>query len=297
MKTFALIGAAGYVAERHLAAIKDVGGDLVAAMDYHDSVGILDHYFPKAEFFTGYRSLCEFLVDRRERGCPVNYVSICSPNYCHYEHCDMSLWVGADVICEKPLVLNPNEIDRLKKAQQNNGGLIHPVLQLRYHPDLIELKKSLYPTLLGIPITSDLTRKRVEIYYVTPRGPWYHKSWKGSTEKSGGIITNIGIHLFDMVIWIFGPVKSYKVHYRNQIKAEGTIEFERATVNWFLSIDASDSRSAHRSITVDDKMISFDNVFTELHTEVYQNIIDGKGFDIEDARPSIELVYKLRNAQ
>lgn len=300
MKRFALTGVAGYVAPRHLKAIKDTGNDLIAAMDTHDSVGILDRFFPHASFFTEFERFDRHLEMLR-RG-PVdnwiNYISICSPNHLHDAHIRLALRVGANAICEKPLVLNPWNLDALQELEQENAGKINTVLQLRIHPALIELKNSLEKDRSG-------KKHQVRLTYITSRGIWYHHSWKGVKEKSGGIATNIGIHFFDLLIWLFGDVQKSVVHYTDNEKTGGYIELKNAEVQWFLSIDRNDlpqeavsqGKPTFRSITVDGQEVQFSDGFTDLHTKVYEEILAGRGFGIEDARASIQLAHQIRNTE
>jgi UDP-N-acetyl-2-amino-2-deoxyglucuronate dehydrogenase len=299
MLNFALIGASGYIAPRHLHAIADTGNQLVAAIDPHDSVGILDSFFPDARFFTEIERFDRFLEKMRiaKEDRRVDVVSVCSPNYLHDAHCRLGLRVGANVICEKPLVLNPWNLDQLQQIEQEHEGKINNVLQLRLHPSLLELKKQLVNS-------QNKTKHDVVITYITPRGAWYDISWKGSPEKSGGIATNIGIHLFDMCHWLFGSIQSSAVHYRSPKKSMGFVEFQNANVRWFLSLDRSDlpesgvdgGNPAFRSILIDGEERMFSAGFTDLHTRVYEEILAGRGFGIEEARPSLELVHSIRNA-
>lgn len=298
---FALIGAAGFVAPRHIEAIHATGNELVAALDPHDSVGILDRYFPRCEFFTEFERFDRHLEKLRRQSNCVDYVSICSPNYLHDAHCRLALRVGAHAICEKPLVLNHWNLDQLLEIENESDKKIYNVLQLRLYPELIELKKELIDD-----------SHIVDIKYITPRGKWYHTSWKGNVEKSGGLITNIGIHLFDMVLWLFGGLQDLEILVNKNDKVSGTLVLEKARVTFLLSTDFEDlpsgllstdfenlpsGKSSYRSIIIDDKPLIFDKLFTDLHTKVYEDILNGGGFGIEDARPSIELVGKLRREQ
>jgi UDP-N-acetyl-2-amino-2-deoxyglucuronate dehydrogenase len=292
-----LIGAAGYVAPRHLKAIHDTGNQLVAALDPSDSVGVLDRYFPEALFFTEPERFERFLEMRRHSsvGDPVEYVGICSPNYLHDAHIRMALRSRADVICEKPIVINPWNMDALGEIEQETGRRVYTVLQLRLHPALVELKRSL---------ESDPNRQRVDVCltYVTQRGPWYDISWKGSPEKSGGVAMNIGVHLFDLCLWLFGPMHESFVHLSSPRRMAGALELEWASVRWFLSIERDDvpeeylqkEQTAYRSMTIGGEEVEFSSGFTDLHTEVYRRALSGQGLGIEDARPSIELVYAIR---
>ena len=287
---FALIGAAGFVAPRHMAAINDTGNRLVAALDPHDSVGILDKYSPECKFFTEFERFDRYLEKLRRRGAGVDYVSICSPNYLHDAHCRAALRLGADAICEKPLVLNPWNLDQLSELENDTENKIYVVLQLRLHPTIVSIKENLKNDKIH----------QVNINYVTPRGYWYHSSWKGKREKSGGLITNIGIHLFDMMLWLFGDVDSYEVMANHHDHACGYIFMDNAVVNWSLSTNSDDlpdeNMISYREISIDGTPLRFDNVFTDLHTDVYKDILNGGGFGIEDARPSIELVSKMRGS-
>lgn len=298
MKNFALIGAAGYIAPRHLKAIKDTDNVLIAALDKFDSVGVMDSYFPNADFFIEFERFDRHIEKLKRNGTHLDYVSICTPNYLHDSHIRMALRRGADAICEKPLVLNPWNIDALTDIQNESGNKIHTILQLRLHPSIIALKKK-------VETSSDDQKFDIDLTYITSRGSWYHISWKGDESKSGGIATNIGVHFYDMLSWIFGEVKESQVHLREKSKAAGYLEFSKARVRWFLSIDANDlpeeiSRNGHRtyrSITIDEEEIEFSGGFTELHTESYKNILKGNGFSLEDARKSIEIVHSIRNAE
>ncbi|MEE2705530.1 MAG: Gfo/Idh/MocA family oxidoreductase [Planctomycetota bacterium] len=297
-QTFALIGAAGYIAPRHLQAIHDTGNRLVAAVDPHDSVGILDRYFPETAFFTEIERFDRFLEkNRRDNSVPnVEWVSICTPNYLHDAHVRLALRVGANAICEKPLVINPWNLDALAELEQESGQRIHTVLQLRLHPGLLSLKQEL----ASRPQTS---RADICLTYITSRGRWYDRSWKGSEEKSGGVVMNIGIHFFDALLWLFGPVESSEVHLAQPNKAAGRLELESASVRWFLSVDADDlpvecrklGQSAFRSIKIDGQEIDFTTGFEDLHTALYRETLAGNGFGIVDARSSIELVHGIRH--
>ena len=300
MKNFALTGVAGYVAPRHLKAIKDTGNRLVASCDPHDSVGILDSYFPNSSFFTEIERFDRHLekVRRYNKEDKIDFLSICSPNYLHDAHIRLALRLNADAICEKPLVLKPSNIDTLSELEQETGKKIYNVLQLRVHPAIISLRDE-------IRKSKSKDKYNITLTYITSRGPWYDYSWKGSLEKSGGISTNIGIHFFDMLIWIFGDVQESKVFLSEKNKMSGFVELENAHVNWFLSIDSNDLPAAatekgmttYRSITYNGKEIEFTGGFTDLHTLVYKDILEGNGYGLEDALPSIELVYAIRNAK
>jgi len=293
MSRFALYGAAGYIAPRHLKAIEGVGGDLVAACDPHDSVGILDSAFPECHFFTSPERFDRHLDDLRRDGNPVDIVSVCSPNFLHDVHTRMALGHGAHVICEKPLVINPRGLARLREAEANSAGNIHTVLQLRLLPSLIELREKVAS---GGPYSVDLR-------YVTRRGRWYRYSWKGDEEKSGGILANIGVHFFDLLLWLFGPPTEKPVLCRvERDHAEGFLELERARVAWSLSVREQDlpgeareaGKPSWRLLDIDGERIEFSPGFTELHTEVYRRTLHGDGFTLEDAAPSIHLVHELR---
>ena len=287
---FALIGAAGYVAPRHLKAIRETGNNLLCALDPHDSVGILDRYFPQADFFTEFERFDRH-VDKLRRNPPApDYVSICSPNYLHDAHIRWALRSGADAICEKPLVLNPWNIDMLEQFERETGHRIWNILQMRLHQSVKDIR-----------ITPG-TRHRVSLEYITPRGSWYHHSWKGDVPKSGGIATNIGIHFFDLLISLFGSVESSKVLLLQPDKAKGELILKNADIDWFLSIDASDlptgtrdtGQHTFRRLTVDNRLIDFSAGFEDLHTASYREILANRGFGISDARPAIELVHSLR---
>lgn len=297
-KNFAVIGVGGYIAPRHLQAIKETGNELVAALDPHDSVGILDRYFPEVQFFTEFERFDRYIEKLRQQGedKKIHYVSICSPNYLHDAHIRFALRIGADAICEKPLVLAPWNLQALSKLEKESGKRVFTVLQLRLHPTLFELKKK---------IENEKSERKYEVTltYITPRGPWYHVSWKGDKEKSGGVATNIGVHFFDMLLWIFGVVKEYQVHYLDEKKASGYLELEKANVRWFLSIDKNDlpdkerkDNKAFRLIAIDGIEMEFSEGFTDLHTAVYKDILNGGGFGIKEVGPSIELVHNIRQA-
>ena len=295
MKNFALIGAAGFVAPRHMKAIKETGNNLVAALDKHDNVGILDSYFPNAHFFTEFERFDRHLDKLKRKGQNVDYVSICSPNYLHDSHIRFALKHGADAICEKPLVLNPWNVDALEEIERETGKKIYTILQLRLHPAIIALREK---------IQSGPKDKiyNVDLRYITSRGNWYHVSWKGDQAKSGGIATNIGIHFFDMLIWIFGSVKRNEVKVHEKDHAQGYLELDRARVNWFLSINYDNipdnvkrsGKRTFRTLTIENEELEFSEGFTDLHTLSYQQILGGSGFGIADARPSIEVVHSIR---
>jgi UDP-N-acetyl-2-amino-2-deoxyglucuronate dehydrogenase len=296
MKNFALIGAGGYIAPRHMRAIKDTGNNLLAALDKHDSVGILDSYFPQTEFFVEFERFDRHIEKLKRLGMRTDYVTVCSPNYLHDAHIRFGLRVGADVICEKPLVLNPWNIDGLIEIEKETGRKISTILQLRLHPAIIELREKVRNNSLG-------NKYHIDLRYITSRGHWYHISWKGDPQKSGGIATNIGIHFFDMLIWIFGDVKLNDVYQYTPDTAAGALELEKATVTWFLSIDPNTlpqevkqaGKRTFRSLTIDDEAFEFSEGFTELHTRSYEEILKGNGFPVEEARKSIELVHAIRN--
>jgi UDP-N-acetyl-2-amino-2-deoxyglucuronate dehydrogenase len=300
MKNFAITGVAGYIAPRHLKAIRDTGNALVAAVDPHDSVGVLDQYFADVAFFTEFERFDRHLekLRRDSDSESVDYVSICSPNNLHDAHMRLALRIGADAICEKPLVINPWNLDALQELERETGGRVYTILQLRVHPSLIALKEELVSRPAGV-------RHQVTLRYVTARGPWYRYSWKGDAERSGGVETNIGIHFFDLLMWLFGGVQRSRVTLREPRRAAGRLELEHADVDWFLSIDAADLPNApqpgksttFRSIRVDDKEIEFTEGFTDLHTRVYERTLAGHGFGIDDARPSIELVHRIRTGK
>ncbi len=294
MKKFALIGAAGYVAPRHMKAIKSVGGDLVAAFDPADSVGVIDSHFPDARFFTEFERFDRHIDKIARQGKGVDYVSICSPNYLHDAHARFGLRSGADVICEKPLVLNPWNLDGLAEMEQHTGKRLYTILQLRLHPAILALKARIDALPADQVFEVDLT-------YITSRGAWYFVSWKGDEAKSGGIATNIGVHFYDMLAFVFGDLQTSHVHLRTPAHAAGYLEFKRARVRWFLSVDRNDlpahtpeGQTTYRSITVDGDEVEFSGGFTDLHTLSYQDVLDGGGFGIDVVRPSIELVSKIR---
>lgn len=298
MKNFALIGAAGYIAPRHMEAIKQSGNQLIAAVDIHDSVGIIDSYHPEAAFFTEIERFDRHLelLRRNHLKDKVDYVSICSPNYLHDAHIRMALRVGAHAICEKPLVMTPWNVDGLRLIEQETGQKIYNVLQLRVHDDIVNLKQEL----ANNPSTE---KADIELSYITRRGSWYEYSWKGDHAKSGGVAMNIGIHFFDMLMWLFGPVEHSQLHLDTKSKMAGSIELERARVKWFLSVDGDDlpqgllerGQSAYRSIKIDGKELEFSGGFTDLHNKVYEDILSGGGYGIDAAEPAIQFVYDLQN--
>jgi UDP-N-acetyl-2-amino-2-deoxyglucuronate dehydrogenase len=300
MKNFALIGAAGYIAPRHLKAIKETGNTLHAALDPCDSVGIMDSYFPDAAFFTEPERFDRHLDKMRRNGkLQINYVSICSPNYLHDAHIRMALRNGAHAICEKPIVLNPWNIDALTDIEKETGLKIYTILQLRHHAAIIDLKEK-----IEAERATDKDRTYdVDLTYITSRGVWYHRSWKGDLEKSGGVATNIGIHFFDMLLFIFGPARENIVHVNEADRAAGFLQLENARVRWFLSINRdllpeqakNEGKTTFRSITVNGDEIEFSGGFTDLHTVSYQNILQNKGYGMADARPSVNIVHAIRN--
>jgi len=300
---FAIIGVGGYIAPRHLKAIKETGNRLVAALDVNDSVGILDRFFPEVPFFTEFERFDRYAEKLRRQGGEnkIDYVTICSPNYLHDAHIRFALRIGANAICEKPLVLNPWNLDALQEMEKESGREVNTILQLRVHPALVALHELLQSSIHG----PQAAKHEVVLTYITSRGPWYLNSWKGNHEKSGGVATNIGIHFFDLLIWLFGSVQKNDIHYADTLKTGGCIELEHAKVKWFLSIDRNDlpesatecGLSTFRSITVDGKEIEFSEGFTDLHTVVYQRTLEGNGFGLNDARPAIVLAHNIRHAK
>jgi len=295
VKNFALIGAAGYIAPRHLQAIKETGNNLVAALDKFDSVGIMDSYFPAADFFTEFERFDRHLDKLKRLGQKIDYVSICSPNYLHDSHIRFALRHHADAICEKPLVLNPWNVVALEEIEKETGKKVFTILQLRLHPSIIQLKKEIESS----PADQVFD---VELTYITSRGKWYHHSWKGDEAKSGGIATNIGIHFFDMLLWVFGDVKSLKIDNTDPDKASGYLQLKRARVKWMLSINENDlpadvrakGKRTFRSLKMSGKEVEFSDGFTDLHTKSYNEILAGRGFGLIDAKPSIELAHEIR---
>lgn len=298
MKYFTLIGAAGYIAPRHMKAIKDTGNTLIAAFDPNDSVGIIDSYFPDANFFTEFERFDRHIdkLSRSQEKHAVDYVSICSPNYLHDSHIRFALRNNADAICEKPIVLNHWNIDALQAIEKDTGKKVHTVLQLRLHPAIIALKKEVEESSADKKFDIDLT-------YITSRGKWYFTSWKGDEKKSGGVATNIGVHFYDMLHFVFGKVVDNKLHYRDDFKAAGFIEYERARVRWFLSVDANtipkellaQGKRTYRSLTMNGREIEFSDGFTDLHTRIYEDILNGGGFGLEENRVAIETVGSIRS--
>ncbi len=297
MKNFALIGAAGYVAPRHMKAIKDTGNTLIAALDPNDSVGIIDSYFPDADFFTEFERFDRHIDRKRRDGVPTDYVSIASPNYLHDSHIRFALRSGADAICEKPIVLNPHNIDLLVEDEKEYGKKVNTILQLRLHPSIIQLKEE-------VEAAPKDKKYEVDLTYITSRGHWYDVSWKGDVRKAGGVATNVGVHFYDMLHYIFGGIQDNIVHYSEPAKAAGYLEYEHARVRWFLSVDANDLPEAvavtgqrtYRSITVSGEEIEFSGGFTDLHTRSFEEILAGRGFGLEDNRVAIEIVSEIRNA-
>ena len=296
MKTFSIIGASGYIAPRHMKAIKETGNKLTAAYDPNDSVGIMDSYFPKADFFTEFERFDRHIDRQRRLGEKVDYVSICSPNYLHDSHIRFGLRNGADVICEKPIVLNPWNIDALEEIENESQNKIFSILQLRLHPTIVALKKK---------VENGPKDKiyDIDLAYLTSRGHWYYTSWKGDMQKSGGIATNIGVHFFDMLHWIFGDLKKNTVHVHTHDRASGYLEFAQARVRWFLSINyntipervRAEGKRTYRSIKIEGEELEFSDGFTDLHTTSYQNILNGNGFGITETRTSIEIVHNIRH--
>ena len=296
MKNFALIGVAGYIAPRHLQAIKDTGNNLVAALDKSDTVGILDSYFPNADFFTEFERFDRHLDKLKRAGTKIDYVSICTPNYLHDSHIRFALRHGADAICEKPLVLNPWNVDALEEIEKETKRKVFTILQLRLHPSIIALRKKV----LAGPSDKNYD---VNLKYITSRGNWYHYSWKGEPSKSGGIATNIGIHFFDMLTWVFGNVIDINVDSMDGTHVSGTLKLDRANVKWFLSINydhlpeevKSKGKRTFRSLTMEGNEIEFSDGFTDLHTQSYRQILVDSGFGLQEARSSIQLVHILNS--
>ena len=296
MKKFALIGAAGYIAPRHLKAIKETNNTLIAALDKFDSVGVMDSFFPNADFFVEFERFDRHIEKLKRNGTQLDFVSICTPNYLHDSHIRMALRRGADAICEKPLVLNPWNLEALKNIEKESGQKVNTILQLRLHPSIIALKKK-------IDVEKKKEKYDVDLTYITSRGNWYDVSWKGDESKSGGIATNIGVHFYDMLSWVFGEVQENKVHLREKDKASGFLEFEKARVRWFLSIDENSlprevqekGQRTFRSITVNNEEVEFSAGFTNLHTVSYQEILKGNGFGLIDSEKSIKIVHDIRN--
>ena len=298
-KNFALIGAAGYIAPRHLKAIKDTNNELVAAMDPNDSVGIIDSYFPNADFFVEFERFERHIekVKRINNEKAIDFVSICSPNHLHDAHIRFALRSGANAICEKPIVLNPWNIDALIEVERDTNQKVYTVLQLRLHPAILALKKQV----------EDAAKDKifdVDLFYVTSRGKWYQYSWKGDVKKSGGVCTNIGVHFYDMLYFIFGDVKKNVVHHKDDFRSSGYLEFERARVRWFLSVETNDlpidakinNSRTYRSLTLDGIEVEFSDGFADLHTKIYNDILNGGGFGLETNRIAIQTVSDIRNS-
>lgn len=294
---FGLIGAAGFVAPRHMKAIRDNNHSLVTALDKFDSVGVLDSYFPHADFFTEFERFDRHIDKLKRVGVNIDYLSICSPNYLHDSHIRFGLKNGSNVICEKPLVLNPWTIESLMELEKEQHGKVYSILQLRHHPVIIQLREEAKK--------SNNKKKDIDLTYITSRGNWYYTSWKGEVSKSGGVATNIGIHFFDMLIWLFGDVQDNRVHLNTHDRASGFLELEGARVRWFLSINEDtlpehirvQGKRTFRSILIDAEELEFSEGFTDLHTMSYQEILDGHGFGIEDSIASIECAYTIRSAK
>jgi len=299
-KNFALIGVGGYIAPRHLRAIRDTGNNWVASLDPSDSVGIIDSFFPETRFFTDFERFDRHMEKLRRLGDDgrAHYVTICSPNYLHDAHARFALRINADAICEKPVVLNPWNIDALQEIEDESGHRIYTILQLRVHPALVALKQKLR-------VETSRAKKDVCLTYITSRGAWYLASWKGRLESSGGLATNIGIHFFDLLIWLFGAVENFEIHVESPVKTAGFLELKHARVKWYLSIDKTDlpdeirknGQTTFRSITIDGGEVEFSEGFTDLHTVVYKEILAGKGFGLSDAKPSVQLAHDIREAK
>jgi len=297
-KNFGLIGVAGYIAVRHLKAIKDTGNNLLASLDRFDSVGLIDSYFPQSDFFVEFERFDRHFDKLKRTGTKIDYVSICSPNYLHDSHIRFALRHHADAICEKPIVLNPWNVDALQEIENETGRKIYTVLQLRLHPKILELRERILNGPKDKVYDVDLT-------YITSRGNWYFISWKGDIQKSGGVGTNIGIHFFDMLGWIFGEVKNNVVNFSEPDKAGGYLELKNARIRWFLSLDSNDlpqelkekGQRTYRSVTVDGAEVEFSEGFTDLHTKTYEDILSGGGFGMNEARQSVETAYSIRNAK
>lgn len=297
MKNFAMIGAAGFVAPRHMRAIRDTSNELVAALDPNDSVGIIDTYFPDARFFVEFERFDRHIdkMKRRDPSQAIDFVSICSPNYLHDAHIRFALRSGADAICEKPLTLNPWNLNGLKEIEADTGRKVNAILQLRLHPAIIDLRDKILHE-------KSKTKHEVDLTYITSRGRWYLVSWKGDERRSGGIATNIGVHFYDMLHFVFGALQENHVHSYSETRASGYLEYEKARVRWFLSVDAADLPSqvkanglrTYRSVTVDGHEIEFSGGFTDLHTLSYKEILADNGFGIADARVAIETVAEIR---
>ncbi len=296
MKSFGLIGAAGFIAPRHLKAIKETGNTLVAAVDKHDCVGIMDSYFPDADFFTEFERFDRHIDKLRRRGAGIEYCSICSPNYLHDAHIRFALRSNCDAICEKPVVINVRNIEPLEEMERETGKRVHTILQLRHHPSIIALKEKV--------ASQPRERKSdIDLTYITSRGRWYDVSWKGAVDKSGGVATNIGVHFFDMLSYVFGSVQHNVVHVLEPRRAAGYLELENARVRWFLSVNSRDlpdavrsaGKTTYRQLQINGESVEFSDGFTDLHTKSYENILAGKGFGLRDAFASIEAVSSIRN--
>ena len=297
-KNFGIIGVAGYIAVRHLRAIKDTGNNLLASLDKFDSVGIIDNYFPESDFFVEFERFDRHFEKLKRNGTKIDYVSICSPNYLHDSHIRFALRHKADAICEKPIVLNPWNVDALQQIEKETGKRVYTILQLRLHSKILELREK---------IENGPKDKvyNLDLIYITSRGNWYNISWKGDMQKSGGVATNIGVHFFDMLGWIFGKTKTNIVHLSEQNKAAGYLELEKARIRWFLSVDYNDipetvkkaGRRTYRSMVVDGEEMEFSEGFNELHTSSYRGILVGNGFGLEESRQSVEIAYLIRNAK
>ena len=296
MKNFILIGAAGYIAPRHMKAIKETGNNLIAAYDPYDGVGIMDSHFPDAHFFTEFERFDRHIEKLKRSGTKIDYVSICSPNYLHDSHIRYGLRIGADVICEKPLVLNPWNVDALIELEEEYNNKVHTILQLRHHEAILELKDKIANGAADKVYDIDLT-------YITSRGNWYYTSWKGDESKSGGIASNIGVHFFDMLQWIFGPMQSFSVNEKTRDTNSGTLKLKQANVNWYLSINSDnlpdqakkEKLTTFRTLSIEGESIEFSKGFTDLHTVSYQKILQGFGYGLKDAKNSIEIVSQIRN--
>lgn len=298
MKNFILLGAAGYIAPRHMKAIQETGHRLVAALDKSDNVGVIDKYFPEAAFFTEFERFDRHVNKLIREGIQIDYVTVCSPNYLHDAHIRFGLRIGANVICEKPLVLNPWNFDALRDMEIESGKKVNTILQLRLHPAMIALKEQVEQSAPDKIFDVDVT-------YITSRGNWYYTSWKGSKEKSGGIATNIGIHFFDVLYWLFGDVQHSEVHLHTHDRAAGYLQLEKARVRWFLSINYDTIPEAikltgertYRSFTVDNEEVEFSGGFTDLHTESYRDVLAGNGFGLSEACKAVEMTYDIRNTK
>jgi UDP-N-acetyl-2-amino-2-deoxyglucuronate dehydrogenase len=297
MKRFGLIGVGGYIAPRHLRAIRDTGNELVVAFDINDSVGILDSHFPDVEFFTEFEQFEAFIEDEKLAGRKLDYISICSPNYLHVPHMKFALRNSINVICEKPLVLNACDLDTIESYESNYGARVNSILQLRLHPSIIALREMVQEAPPSKVFDVDLT-------YMTSRGKWYLRSWKGADQKSGGVATNIGVHFYDMLHFVFGPVLENQVHHRDERSCSGYLQYERARVRWFLSIDTDHlpdnaiqgEKLTYRSISIEGRELEFSGGFTDLHTQSYERILSGEGYGVAENRVAIETVEHIRTA-